>query len=61
MMARATRRFGLETVFGSTRHGGISLLRAARRVLEQGQIAVFTPTGRAGRGCAPSPAWCAWR
>ena len=47
-MARATRRFGLETVFGSTRHGGTSLLRAARRVLEQGQIAVFTPDGPRG-------------
>jgi hypothetical protein len=48
MMARATRRFGLETVFGSTRHGGIGLLRTARRVLEQGQIAVFTPDGPRG-------------
>jgi hypothetical protein len=48
MMARATRRFGLETVFGSTRHGRPSLLRAARRVLEQGQIAVFTPDGPRG-------------
>jgi lysophospholipid acyltransferase (LPLAT)-like uncharacterized protein len=48
LMARATRRFGLETVFGSTKPGRASLLRAARRVLEQGQIAVFTPDGPRG-------------
>lgn len=48
MMARATARFGLKTVFGSTRHGAVSLLRAARGVLEQGQIAVFTPDGPRG-------------
>ena len=48
LMAQATRRFGLKTVFGSTRQGGVSLLRAARRVLEQGQIAVFTPDGPRG-------------
>ena len=48
MMARATRRFGLETVFGSTRAGGVSLLRAARRVIEDGHIAVFTPDGPRG-------------
>jgi lysophospholipid acyltransferase (LPLAT)-like uncharacterized protein len=48
MMARATRRFGLETVFGSTRPGGVSLVRAARRVIEDGQIAVFTPDGPRG-------------
>lgn len=48
LMARATRRFGLATVFGSTRQGRVSLLRAARRVIEQGQIAVFTPDGPRG-------------
>jgi lysophospholipid acyltransferase (LPLAT)-like uncharacterized protein len=48
LMAQATRRFGLETVFGSTRQGRVGLLRAARRVLEQGDIAVFTPDGPRG-------------
>src|SRR5688500_18767966 len=48
MMAQATRRFGLRTVFGSTKPGGVSLLRAARRVIEEGQIAVFTPDGPRG-------------
>jgi len=48
LMARATRRFGLATVFGSTRQGRVSLLRAARRVLDDGQIAVFTPDGPRG-------------
>jgi lysophospholipid acyltransferase (LPLAT)-like uncharacterized protein len=48
LMARATRRFGLATVFGSTKQGRVSLLRAARRVIEQGQIAVFTPDGPRG-------------
>ena len=47
-MAQATRRFGLRTVFGSTRPGGVSLLRAARRVIDDGQIAVFTPDGPRG-------------
>lgn len=48
LMAQATRRFGLRTVFGSTRPGHGSLLRVARGVLEQGQIAVFTPDGPRG-------------
>ncbi len=48
LMARATARFGIRTVFGSTKRGRVSLLRAARRVLEQGQIPVFTPDGPRG-------------
>jgi lysophospholipid acyltransferase (LPLAT)-like uncharacterized protein len=48
LMARATARFGLKTVFGSTRHGGIGWLRAAERVLAEGQIAVVTPDGPRG-------------
>jgi lysophospholipid acyltransferase (LPLAT)-like uncharacterized protein len=47
-MAKATARFGLRTVFGSTKHGAVGLLRAARRVLEDGQIAVVTPDGPKG-------------
>jgi lysophospholipid acyltransferase (LPLAT)-like uncharacterized protein len=48
LMARATARLGIRTVFGSTRRGRVSLLRAASRVLERGQIPVFTPDGPRG-------------
>ncbi len=48
LMARATARLGIETVFGSTKAGRVSLLRAARRVIERGQIPVFTPDGPRG-------------
>jgi lysophospholipid acyltransferase (LPLAT)-like uncharacterized protein len=48
LMAKATARLGIETVFGSTKRGRVSLLRAATRVLEQGRIAVFTPDGPRG-------------
>ena len=48
LMARATARFGILTVFASTRRGGVSLLRAARGVIERGQIPVFTPDGPRG-------------
>jgi lysophospholipid acyltransferase (LPLAT)-like uncharacterized protein len=47
-MAKATARFGLKTVFGSTKHGAVGLLRVARRVLADGQIAVVTPDGPKG-------------
>lgn len=55
LMAQATRRFGLKTVFGSTKQGRVSLLRAARGVLAQGQIAVFTPDGPRGPGMRAKP------
>jgi lysophospholipid acyltransferase (LPLAT)-like uncharacterized protein len=48
LMAKATARLGIETVFGSTKRGRVSLLRAATRVLDQGRIAVFTPDGPRG-------------
>lgn len=48
MMARATARLGLKTVFGSTRRGAVSLVKAARGVIDQGQIAVLTPDGPRG-------------
>jgi lysophospholipid acyltransferase (LPLAT)-like uncharacterized protein len=48
LMARATARFGIRTVFGSTRQGRSGLLRAALRVIEQNQIPVFTPDGPRG-------------
>jgi lysophospholipid acyltransferase (LPLAT)-like uncharacterized protein len=48
LMARATARFGILTVFGSTKRGRVSLLRAAKGVIERGQIPVFTPDGPRG-------------
>jgi len=48
MMARATARLGLRTMFGSTRRGAASLIKAGRRVIDQGQIAVLTPDGPRG-------------
>ena len=48
LMARATARLGIRTVFGSTKRGRVSLLRAAMRVIERGQIPVFTPDGPRG-------------
>jgi lysophospholipid acyltransferase (LPLAT)-like uncharacterized protein len=48
LMARTTARFGILTVFASTKAGGVGLLRAARRLIEQGQIPVFTPDGPRG-------------
>lgn len=49
-MAKAMAHFGVKTVFGSTKHGAAGLLRAARRVLDDGQIAVVTPDGPKGPG-----------
>jgi lysophospholipid acyltransferase (LPLAT)-like uncharacterized protein len=48
LMARATARFGVRTVFGSTKRGAIGLVRAALQVISQGQIAVVTPDGPRG-------------
>lgn len=48
LMARATARFGVRTVFGSTRRGAIGLVRAAMGVIRDGQIAVVTPDGPRG-------------
>ena len=48
LMARATARFGVRTVFGSTKGGAIGLVRAALEVIRQGQIAVVTPDGPRG-------------
>ena len=54
LMARATARFGLKTVFGSTKRGA-SLLKAARGVLADGQIAVVTPDGPRGPALIAKP------
>jgi lysophospholipid acyltransferase (LPLAT)-like uncharacterized protein len=48
LMARATAGFGIRTVFGSTKRGRTSLLRAAMRVIEQDQIPAFAPDGPRG-------------
>ena len=47
-MARATVHLGHRSVVGSTKHGAVGLLRAVRRVLADGQIAVITPDGPKG-------------
>jgi lysophospholipid acyltransferase (LPLAT)-like uncharacterized protein len=47
-MARATARLGVETVFGSTKPGRASLMKAARGVIEQGWIPLLTPDGPRG-------------
>jgi len=44
----ATNRFGLKTLWGSSRRGGVKVLRDARRVLEDGDIVVMTPDGPRG-------------
>ena len=44
----ATNRFGLKTLWGSSRRGGVKVLREARRVLEEGDIVVMTPDGPRG-------------
>ena len=48
LMARATARFGVRTVFGSTKRGAIGLVRAALEVIRHGKIAVVTPDGPRG-------------
>lgn len=47
LMSYATSGFGLTSVMGSTKRGA-GLFRAARRVIEGGQIPVFTPDGPRG-------------
>jgi lysophospholipid acyltransferase (LPLAT)-like uncharacterized protein len=48
LMARATARLGVETVFGSTKPGRASLIKAARGALERGWAPLFTPDGPRG-------------
>lgn len=51
LIASATERLGIRTVFGSTkRAGGLGLLRVALDVLRQGNILVVTPDGPRGPG-----------
>ncbi len=44
----ATSRFGLKTLWGSSRRGGARVLREARQVLERGDIVVIAPDGPRG-------------
>jgi lysophospholipid acyltransferase (LPLAT)-like uncharacterized protein len=48
LMGRVITRFGILSVFGSTKPGRTGLLRAAMRVIERGQIPVFAPDGPRG-------------
>lgn len=44
----AVNRFGLETLWGSSRRGGAKVLREAQRVLQAGDMVVLTPDGPRG-------------
>ncbi len=44
----AVNRFGLKTLWGSSRRGGAKVLREAQRVLSEGDIIVMTPDGPRG-------------
>ncbi len=48
LMAAATARFGLRTIYGSSRKGGARVLLEARRILRAGDIIVITPDGPRG-------------
>ena len=44
----AVNRFGLKTLWGSSRRGGAKVLREAQRTLAEGDIVVMTPDGPRG-------------
>ena len=48
LVARAIARFGLRSVPGSSRRGGVTALCAAHELLRAGQIVVITPDGPRG-------------
>jgi hypothetical protein len=48
LMASATARFGIRTIYGSSRKGGAKVLLEARRILRGGDIIVITPDGPRG-------------
>jgi hypothetical protein len=48
LMAAATARFGLRTIYGSSRKGGVKVLLEARKILRGGDIIVITPDGPRG-------------
>lgn len=44
----AVNRFGLKTLWGSSRRGGARVLREAKHVLDEGNVIVMTPDGPRG-------------
>lgn len=44
----ATGRFGVKTLWGSSRRGGVKVLREAKHALEAGDIVIMTPDGPRG-------------
>lgn len=48
LMARATKHFGIDTVYGSTTTGGTRGLRAVLKSLKSGRCIAFTPDGPRG-------------
>lgn len=44
----AVQRFGAKTIWGSSKRGGVRVLREAQRLLENGDIVVMTPDGPRG-------------
>ncbi|NJO37152.1 MAG: DUF374 domain-containing protein [Rhizobiales bacterium] len=50
----AVHRFGLKTLWGSSKRGGAKVLRAAIRVLEAGDVVVVTLMARAVRAARPA-------
>lgn len=55
LVARVTRNLGLDHVHGSSKRGGIAIVRAALGVLQRGQIAVMTPDGPRGPAMRVKP------
>jgi lysophospholipid acyltransferase (LPLAT)-like uncharacterized protein len=48
LIQAAVNRFGLKTLWGSSRRGGAKVLREAQRALQNGDIVVMTPDGPRG-------------
>ncbi|MDR1071499.1 MAG: DUF374 domain-containing protein [Rickettsiales bacterium] len=48
MMAKLQRLFGLRPIFGSTRHGGVNVLRQGVKVLRKNNILCLSPDGPRG-------------
>jgi lysophospholipid acyltransferase (LPLAT)-like uncharacterized protein len=48
MMAKLQRLFGLKPIYGSTRHGGVNVLRQGVKVLRKNYILCLSPDGPRG-------------
>jgi lysophospholipid acyltransferase (LPLAT)-like uncharacterized protein len=48
MMAKLQRLFGLRPIFGSTRHGGVKVLRQGVKVLRESNVLCLSPDGPRG-------------